>query len=200
MDHHDVKNFDTIRKNSLIGLGDVVVDVGACQGVYTQLFHELLGATGKIYCIELMPHMFSFLEMRFGHMTNIDFINAAVSDGVGTESIYGGDSDETFNILGGGGVKVGEAKSTTLDNLLKDEKEIALIKIDVEGAELKVLRGMKDVIKRTNNILIEVHYDEVWPEIRKILIEDNGLSCYNIETEEKVTMESPRPYQCICGR
>ena len=96
--------------------------------------------------------------------------------------------------------KVGEINSITLDELLKDEKEISLIKIDVEGAELKVLHGMKEVIKRTKSILIENHLDEIWPEIRKILIEDNGFKCYNIETEESVDMNSKRPYQCLCRR
>jgi FkbM family methyltransferase len=200
MDHHDDKNFRLIQEKSLIKLGDTVVDVGACQGVYTHFFNQVLGATGSIYCIELMPQVFSFLEMRFGHAENIHFINAAVSDKDDTEAIYACDSNEMHNIIGNTGVKVGDINSITLDELLKDEGEIALIKIDVEGAELKVLHGMKDVIKRTKTILLENHFDEHWPKIRKILIEDNGFSCYNIEKEENVTMNSDRPYQCLCRR
>ena len=82
----------------------------------------------------------------------------------------------------------------------EDEAEIGLIKIDVEGAELKVLKGMTDVMKRTKAILIENHLDDIWPETRKILIDDNGFSCYNIEKDENVTINSERPYQCLCRR
>ena len=153
MDHHDIKNFQLIQEQSLIKLGETVVDVGACHGAYTGFFNQVLGATGSIYCIELMPQTFSFLEMRFGHIENIHFVNAAVSDRNGTEAIYACDSNEMHNIVGNTGVKVGDINSITLDNLLKDEEEISLIKIDVEGAELKVLHGMTDVIKRTKTIL-----------------------------------------------
>ena len=202
---HDLKNFNLIRQESLIELGDVVVDVGACHGAYTSFFSSLLGNTGKIYCLELFPPTFQMLEMRFGHSKNIEFVNAAVSDAVGKEDMYAGDTNEEHNIVGHNMshepvAKVGEINSITLDELLKDEKEISLIKIDVEGAELKVLHGMKEVIKRTKSILIENHLDEIWPEIRKILIEDNGFKCYNIETEETVDMNSKRPYQCLCRR
>tara|TARA_R110002051_G_C8695941_1_gene493710 strand:+ start:705 stop:1322 length:618 start_codon:yes stop_codon:yes gene_type:complete len=205
MDHHDAKNFELMRKESLIELGDVVVDVGACHGGYTSFFSSMLGNTGKIYCVELFPPNFQRLEMRFGHFKNIEFINAAVSDNVGTESLYAGDSSEAHNIIGYNtshvqNAKVGEIKSITLDEMLKDEVEIGLIKIDVEGAELKVLHGMTDVMKKTRSILIENHLDEIWPEIRKILIEDNGFSCYNIEKDEDVIINSERPYQCLCRR
>jgi FkbM family methyltransferase len=205
MDHHDVKNFELLRDESIIGLGDVVVDVGACHGTYTSFFSSTLGNTGKIYCVELFPENFQRLEMRFGHAKNIEFINAAISDSVGTESIYVGDSSEVHNIIGHNtsnvpNVKVGEIKSITLDKMLEDEAEIGLIKIDVEGAELKVLKGMTDVMKRTKAILIENHLDDIWPETRKILIDDNGFSCYNIEKDEDVTINSERPYQCLCRR
>ena len=202
---HDLKIFNLIREESLIQLGDTVVDVGACNGTYTSLFSSILGSTGKIYCIELFPPNFQRLEMRFGHFKNIEFVNAAISDKVGREDIYVGHTNEEHNIVGHDMshcpvAKVGEIKSTTLDELLKDEKEISLVKIDVEGAELKVLHGMKEVIKRTKSILIENHLDDIWPEIRKILIEDNGFTCYNIERDENVNMDSDRPYQCLCRR
>jgi FkbM family methyltransferase len=200
MDHHDIKNFNLIKQLSLINLGDTVVDVGACHGAYTSFFVDQLGATGKVYCIELMPQTYTRLEMRFGHFKNVEFINAAVSDKTGREPIYATDASEMNNIVGIYGHKVGEVVAITLDELLFNEKEISLIKIDVEGAELKVLQGMKDAIKRTNAILLEVHHDDIWPEIRKILIEDNGFSCYNIEMDTEISMSSQRPYQCLCRR
>ena len=198
MDHHDVKNFQTI--DDLISLGDVVVDVGACHGTYTSFFARKLGATGRIYSIELMPNVFQNLEMRFGHFHNIEFINAAVSDKIGIEDLYATEANEMNNIVGKLGIKVGEVRSITLDQILSQHDQVSLIKIDVEGAELKVLNGMPNTLKKVETILLEVHLDEDWPEIRKILIEDNGFECYNIEKDEAVTINSPRPYQLLCRR
>ena len=49
-------------------------------------------------------------------------------------------------------------KTTTLDELVKEEYDgIAWIKIDVEGAELAVLKGSLSILRKTKNIIIEVH-------------------------------------------
>ena len=75
-----------------------------------------------------------------------------------------------------------------------------MIKIDVEGAEGRVLKGMKEVAKRTEYLLLENHFDEDWEEIREILIEEYDFTCYNIETDTLINMTSKRPYQCLCMR
>ena len=49
---------------------------------------------------------------------------------------------------------------------------------------------MKGIVSNVECILLENHFDEDWPEIRKILIEDYGFTCYNMETDEKLDMES----------
>ena len=199
-DHHDQTNWNLLTDNDVISLGDTVVDVGSCKGTYISMFSSILGATGKIYAVEVFPPNYQHIEMRFGHMENIEFYNLAVSDKDGIEPIYMNQSDEMCGILKKNGNKIGQVQSITLDTLLKDEKEISLIKIDVEGAELRVLYGMKETMKKTKCILLECHYDEDWPEIRKILVEENGFNCYNVEKRQTVTESSPRPYQCFCRR
>lgn len=200
LDHHDQNNWTLLTNNDVISLGDVVVDVGACLGTYLHMFCGILGATGKIYAVEMMPQNYSSIELRFGHLPNIEFHNVAISDKNGMEPMYLADSSETCGILESNGTEIGKITSVTLDELLKDENEISLIKIDVEGAELKVLKGMKEVIKRTKSLMIECHNNEIWPEIRRILIEENGFSCYNVEKREIVTKTSDRAYQCFCRR
>ena len=53
-------------------------------------------------------------------------------------------------------------KIETLFNVLKDHKikNIDFIKIDTEGHEFNVLKGLKNYIKKTNIILLEYHYDD----------------------------------------
>jgi len=199
-DKHDSENWSLFTHNDIVSLGDTIVDVGACQGVYLHMFISLMGATGKIHAIEMMPQNYEFLQLRCGHLPNVEFYNLAVSDKDDWESIYITDTHETCGIMESNGTKIGNITSTTLDTLLQDEGEIDLIKIDVEGAELKVLQGMKEVIKRTKQILVEIHNDEIWDEIRDILIEKNDFSCYDIERKRAIDNTSPRPYQCFCRR
>jgi len=202
MDNHDLRNMYTLDGIACIYPGDVLVDVGACRGIYTDFFAKRLMGTGKIYCIELNPENFENLNSLVSDHPNIECINAAISDVDGFVDYYGGQT-ETFNILGHNTSfeeleKEGSIQSITLDTLLKDDDKIKVIKIDVEGAELQVLRGMKDAVKRTEVILLENHFDEDWEEIREILLEEYGFTCYNIEIGTKLEMSSPRPYQCLC--
>ena len=205
MDQHDYKNMTLLDRIKCINRGDVLVDVGACRGTYTQFFANRLMHTGKLYCLELSPTNFKRLQKDFSNYSNIEFVNAAISDLDGSLPYYEGHTSETHNILGHDAnflknKEVGTIQSITLDTLLKDEKYIKMIKIDVEGAEGRVLKGMKEVAKRTEYLLLENHFDEDWEEIREILIEEYDFTCYNIETDTLINMTSKRPYQCLCMR
>ena len=204
-DDHDQTNYKLLVNNEIVSLGDIVIDVGACNGTYVHMFHQLLGATGEIHAIEIMPQNFEFLELMFGHLKNVFFYNVAASDKEGTEPVYiqgdfGEGNPETCGIVNTGGTHVGDVSSARLDTMFANKSEISLIKIDVEGAELKVLRGMTELLKRTKTVLIECHFDEDWDEIKKILIEENGFKCYNIAKREQIINSSPRAYQCLCVR
>lgn len=54
--------------------------------------------------------------------------------------------------------KILKLKTNTLDNFCKDNKikKIDILKIDVEGSELKVLEGSKNILHKTNIIQIEI--------------------------------------------
>ena len=205
MDHHDLKNMRYLDSISCLSTGDVVVDVGACDGTYTNYFFHKVKDTGKIYAFELNHMNCYHLQKTFRGANNVEIIYSAISDECGELPFYAGSSKEEWNIVGHNTSfetqdMIGKIKSTTLNEELKDEPKIKLVKIDVEGAELKVLKGMSEVVGRVDYILLENHFDEDWPEIRKIILEDYGFSCYNIETESEVTIDSPRPYQCLCKR
>ena len=205
MDHHDFQNMRFLDNFQCIKTGDVVVDVGACYGTYTKYFVNKLLGTGKIYSVELSPSNCGYLNRDFGGLSNVEIINSAVSDNFNEVSYFQGPTPETFNIIGHDTSFqqqdiAGKVQSTTLNELLKDEPKVKLVKIDVEGSELNVLRGMSEVYDKIEYILLENHFDEDWPEIRKIILQDYGFECYNIERQTEVTHESPRPYQCLCQK
>jgi len=67
-------------------------------------------------------------------------------------------ADNEFKLL--------EINVKTLDNILKDQNEVDLIKIDVEGYELEVIEGAQDVLKRLNPMLcIECHSPSILAEL-----------------------------------
>ena len=78
------------------------------------------------------------MNRDFGGLSNVEIINSAVSDNFNEVSYYQGPTPETFNIIGHDTSFqqqdiAGKVKSTTLNELLKDEPKVKLVKIDVEG-------------------------------------------------------------------
>jgi FkbM family methyltransferase len=134
--------------------------------VFIQIFFlKTIGNTGKIYSIELHPQTANILTNRFNNYDNVFVFNNAICDKNEMIDYYAGVDSFTNNIIGHDmnykkNVKIGEISGTTLDNLLRNENHIRLIKIDVEGSELSVLKGMKKTIKKTDYVLLECHLDE----------------------------------------
>ncbi len=69
MDQNDRLNFTILDK--YIEEGDVLVDIGANAGIYTDYFNRITNGNSKIYCVELHPQTFKTLEQRFGSESNI---------------------------------------------------------------------------------------------------------------------------------
>lgn len=201
LDNNDLVVIELL-KNTLVP-GNVLVDVGANYGEYTNFFKNILKETGKIYCIELDPETFNHLENKFKQDKNIILVNKAISDKNSIIDYYKGNDAWTNNIIGhdtsyNKNNKKGTIESITLDELLKDEKHIDFIKIDVEGADLLVLSGMTETIKKTKAFLLECHFDNEWNTIKNILITEHKLNCYDLIKNQKVTLDSERAYQCLC--
>ena len=173
MDHHDVKNFEYLGK--LINENSIVVDVGAHLGVYTNFFTQVINDGGKIYSIELNPSTFNRLQTSFSSHKNVILLNKAVSNNNGVVDFYhDGGHTQTTNILGFDANKnindkIGSIESVRLDTLLEKEENIDLIKIDVEGAEIKVLEGLEGVILKVKYLLVECHMEEEWDIIIWVL-------------------------------
>ncbi|MEV0602297.1 FkbM family methyltransferase [Streptomyces sp. NPDC050315] len=136
--------------------GDVFVDVGANIGYYSLLASHLVGDSGKVVAIEASPtfHKILAAQAATNHCDNLRAVNAAISDheeiltftlassrNMGANSIvpYGGEAESTF-----------EAEARPLaDVLTSDEVARArVIKIDVEGAEGAVVRGMEPILNK----------------------------------------------------
>ncbi|WP_448577435.1 FkbM family methyltransferase [Thermosphaera sp.] len=131
---------------SCLNMGSVFVDVGANIGYYTLIASKLVGSQGRVYSIEPVPSTATILKanIKLNNCLNVSIHEVAVwsSKGTLTLRIPGSWYGLAFVSRYGGNIVV---NSITLDELLKNETSIDCIKIDVEGAELEVLRGAKDM-------------------------------------------------------
>jgi FkbM family methyltransferase len=128
--------------------GSVVFDIGAHVGFYTLLASELVGNRGKIIACEPLPRNLAFLRshLKINAVNNTDIIEAAVSDANGATGFQDGPDSSTGRISFLG---AREVPTVSLDALLEDGKipRPDFLKIDVEGAEMLVLRGGRRILE-----------------------------------------------------
>jgi FkbM family methyltransferase len=158
--------------------GMVVLDLGANIGYYTLLLESLVGPQGKVYAYEPSSDNINILKenIKLNNKEDvIDVFHAGVSDKVGSETLYLSEQSNVHNFITSYRSKmkdnsaeddVEEVDMFDIDTLIKNKRPINFIRMDTEGYEVKVFRGMKSFVKQTNHeikILFEVHrsrYDD----------------------------------------
>jgi len=149
------------KLDQFVGEGDWVIDIGANVGHYTTRLSQLVGASGRVIAFEPIPTTFRHLaaNTQSCRYNNITLINGAVSE----KTALAGMSIPTF----ASGLKnyyqasvSSEMKETdtpvltlSIDSLHLPQT-IRLIKIDAEGHEPVVMRGIRNILQRDKPILI----------------------------------------------
>jgi len=141
---------------------DIVIDVGANVGYYTLKWASDVGENGKVVAIEADPNSCEILKenCRLNKISNVEIFNYAASEKKEIVTLYTSKTHSGTNSIFSSKAKNSSIKvsSITLDELLSDNfLEINWIKIDVEGAELQVLKGSSKILQKTQNIIIELH-------------------------------------------
>ena len=158
----DFESTSSAIAKKLLKPGDTVVDVGANIGYFSLLFAHCVGNTGSVYSFEPVPALASKLEknVELNHFGQVIVSTIALSDHRGTARFYSGPEDNTgLSSLREPRQSSGsfDAELAPFDDLVKDSSAITLVKIDVEGAELQVLRGMERLLRNARpNLLLEV--------------------------------------------
>jgi FkbM family methyltransferase len=149
---------------------DVVYDIGANTGLYT-LFAATVCPNGKVIAFEPYPPNLTLLKQDIdrNNLKNIDIKDVALSDSIGSISFsqpeendvgYGSSSIETTQSKASI-----EVPTTTGDQLIADGEIPTpnVVKIDVEGAEPLVLRGLENALagQSCRTVYCEVHLPRV---------------------------------------
>jgi FkbM family methyltransferase len=160
-------NFNTYEENELQIVIDllkdksVILDVGANLGWYSLALSKTFPCS-QIYAFEPLPHIFDYLSshIEINKAVNIKALNLGLSDEVGQSSFYVvPDNSVNASIMNVADNKYAKKISitlTTLDIFAHEEnlRKVDFIKCDVEGAELKVLKGASKIIKHYQPIIL----------------------------------------------
>lgn len=144
--------------------GMTAIDLGAQYGYYTLIFAKLVGEGGRAYSFE--PDEKNFRQIENGIAKNgfraVTLIKKAVSDVNGPVKFFLAEKStgvhSLYEVPGGGEWR--EVEAGRLDDILAERTSpVDFIKMDIEGAELKALRGMPRVIRENPalKMAVELH-------------------------------------------
>ena len=133
-----------------------VFDVGANVGLYTRLIKESLPTTTSIHSFEPTKHAFKQLLANVAGLSNVHLNNLGLSDKKGSIELFsdvagsglGSVYNRRLDHFGVHNTKKEQIEMTDIDSYCKEHKiaRIDFLKIDVEGHELKVLEGAKNML------------------------------------------------------
>ena len=150
---------------------EVFVDLGAFNGDTVEDFIKIYGDNyKKIYAYEMTEQSMRELKERVKNYPRIIYEQKAVSDEVGMGSIKIHEISTSSNQLEL--EEIGEIEVTSLDDDINEK--ITMIKMDIEGSELKALKGAENhIIKDRPKLLLSVYhgYEELlilWEYLEKL--------------------------------
>lgn len=162
--------------------GDVVLDCGAFTGLTASYFSERTGTNGQVHAFEAMPQNFDLLKTNIAKLSkdNIFCHHYAISDKIAKlkfTPIASEASSETQ------GAKYIEVESISIDEFVKLHgiKRVDFIKMDIEGGELKGLKGAMETCQKWHPTLAICiyHRHTDWIDIPKqILAIDKNYHFY----------------------
>jgi len=154
--------------NSLIGKGAVILDVGANIGNHS-IFWGLNEGVSKVYSFEPVKETFDKLKknVELNNLSDkVEIYNVAIGERATSASI------ESFSVSNTGANSIVEDQSGSIRVISLDSMKfdrIDLVKIDVEGFEVFVLKGMLRTLREHRPTIIIESFEERHKEVCSIL-------------------------------
>ncbi len=145
--------------------GSTVIDVGANIGIYTVVLARAVGPSGQVLAFEPVPENVERLRrnLEVNDIANVEVFQVAIADRNETVALHLSD-DPAYHSTVAVSQGHGLGRSTTvpgrsLNKIWRElgSPEVSVAKIDVEGAELDVLRGATEILATCRPaLLIEI--------------------------------------------
>lgn len=193
--------------------GHLAFDIGANVGCYTVLFGQLVSPGGRVFAFEPSPRAFEGLtrHITLNHLDPVTVsIHSAVADreGVADFILFGSTGMDRLASVDVTAREIGTSVTgvavVTLDDFCEREGlRPDFVKIDVEGAELAVLRGARRTIQAARDrlsLFVEMH-PTVWPSLgvaQADLVAE--LEQQSLRVEPLVKGQDPWAVEGVCVR
>jgi FkbM family methyltransferase len=174
----------------------LVFDIGGNIGQYALFFSELVGSKGKVISVEPDFKNFSFLSFntQINQLTNVVCIRKGVTECNTALEFYRdtetggrrGSFNKNFVHENYRGYSE-QVETVTLDSLIEEFGKPELIKIDVEGFEAQITKGLTKTLNQTV-FLVEVR-DETKNAVF-VYFAEKGYSCYLIDQENDILISN----------
>ncbi len=175
------------------------VDIGANVGWVTSAAGFILSQESKVYSFEPSPTVFKLLKNRVGFLninnTNIYNIALGSQDSAGelhefSENFGGASSLKSGAWTGHEESRVSDVTIKHLGSFFRSEgiKQVGLIKIDVQGAELDVLKGARALLEGEH------------PPMLYVEVEEDALRAFNYSRANLIKLICDFGYEMYCWR
>ncbi|HEX2926392.1 MAG TPA: FkbM family methyltransferase [Ruminiclostridium sp.] len=186
---HIEKSIDLAQKMNLKDMD--ILDVGGAIGNTARLYAKSFPRS-RVWVFEPMKETYQKLQAATSSFPNITLVNKAVGSTVGrtvinranritSSSILNIRSESNSAVFSDTLIKKGEEEIeiTTLDSTVPKDTKISILKIDVQGYELEVLKGAKETLTRTSIITLELNNHENYQNAPKYYEIDEYLRSSN---------------------
>jgi len=133
--------------------GDCVWDVGANVGYYTERFSKL---ARQVVAFE--PVGENYRQIQSKQLANVECVQTALGDTTGEMPMFVWEQLSSLAVAPHPGVPVQTVKVARGDDL-STLPHPTVVKIDVEGFEGEVIRGMREVLGGVRALFVEVHFE-----------------------------------------
>ncbi|MEO1290596.1 MAG: FkbM family methyltransferase [Chloroflexota bacterium] len=206
----------------LIQSNMTVLDIGAHVGYYTRMASNLVGDEGRVIAFEPNPTNHAMLKHNVGDHKNVTLMQVALAEAEGTAELYdylmmsasgslhydetlrevqlsttSRDVDFAPRLEDNFEPRKYTVRTAPVDDLMRELNitQIDVVKMDIEGAEMGALRGMRETITQSPNLALVMEYNPLGLKafdnnptdaLQEVL--DMGFSSlYVIETDGSLT-------------
>ncbi|MEM4406494.1 MAG: FkbM family methyltransferase [Candidatus Methanomethylicaceae archaeon] len=172
----------TARITEIAKPGFVCMDIGAHHGYYTLLMSRLVGESGRVYSFEPDTKNYSYLveTINVNGLTNVESHNIGIREVSGRFALCRERSSSMNRVLPISEMERkpnwSEINAVSLDDFIVNSEieKLDFVKIDVEGSENEVLKGMQVTLDNLAPVVLcEFHNDSKLKEGIYILKQSN---------------------------
>ena len=180
---HETETIDHLDQLATPGM--TMLDIGAHVGYYSRRYAKILGENGRIFAFEPHPRTFATLQHNVKGLPQVTAVQLALAEQEGTAELHDylmmsasgslhydesmvalqksqtHDSDIAPRIGQTFAAQSFTVRTTPVDDFLATQNidHVDLVKMDIEGAEIGALRGMRRTIANSPNMILVMEYN-----------------------------------------